>query len=305
MRGKIFLIVFLLVVMLAVGVVMSLEFFRIKQVSVEGCSQRDPVMVADLAAIPYDESIFKLNLRSIRSAIEKSPYFDVVSIDILLPDRVNIVVAEHAECAVMQFAGSVIAMDEQGYIVEIRSGLGGLNVPIVTGLTPSSFEVGKVLAMPEGEEASLDALCVVLKTLKAQNAAYMISQIEMDNPSDIHLITVDGFTVELGSFEDMDMKLRWLRATLPVVASEGYTSGIINVSTGDSAAFSPAQDVVIPLSDVVPPTDNEPDQDQPGETTPATGEPEPGEPQPDETPSTTEPSTPTPSPQGEPTTTPT
>ena len=135
--GRILLIVFLLLVLVTICVVMGLQLFRVREVVVEGCSQWDPLLVAELAQVDYDESIFKLRLSQIRDNINQSPYFEVEEIGYILPDKLRIQVHERAERAVIQFAGSLIIMDEEGYILEVRQSLGDSTVPVVTGLEVS------------------------------------------------------------------------------------------------------------------------------------------------------------------------
>lgn len=127
--GRILLIVFLLLVLVTICVVMGLQLFRVREVVVEGCSQRDPLLVAELAQVDYDESIFKLRLSQIRDNINQSPYFEVEEIGYILPDKLRIQVHERAERAVIQFAGSLIIMDEEGYILEVRQSLGTARCP--------------------------------------------------------------------------------------------------------------------------------------------------------------------------------
>ncbi len=237
--GRILLIVFLLLVLLGVSVVMSLQFFRIREVVVEGCSQRDPLMVAELAQVDYEQSIFKLNLRQIRERVDQSPYFEVEDMGLMLPDKLRIRVHERAERAVLQYVGSLLVMDEQGYIIEVRQSLGESLAPIVTGLQVSSFKVGQVIEPVDPKQ--LTALQVILSELLEQNVTYLISEIDVSDVSSLMMVTTEGFYVELGNINNMPEKIQWLRATLPVVLSEGYSSGILNLSTGKNATFRAAQ----------------------------------------------------------------
>ena len=233
--GRILLIVFLLLVLVTICVVMGLQLFRVREVVVEGCSQRDPLLVAELAQVDYDESIFKLRLSQIRDNINQSPYFEVEEIGYILPDKLRIQVHERAERAVIQFAGSLIIMDEEGYILEVRQSLGDSTVPVVTGLEVSSFQVGEQVESEDPKQ--LSALQVILTALLDQEATHLISEIDVAEVSDLCMITTNGFLVELGNFENMDEKIRWLRGTLPVLISEGYVSGTLNLSTGKNATF--------------------------------------------------------------------
>ena len=54
--GRRLLIVFLLLVLVTICVVMGLQLFRVREVVVEGCSQRDPLLVAELAQVAEDNN---------------------------------------------------------------------------------------------------------------------------------------------------------------------------------------------------------------------------------------------------------
>ena len=103
----------------------------------------------------------------------------------------------------------------------------------------------------------MDALHAILTQLHEQNATQLISEINLEAVSDLWMTTVSGFEVRLGNFEDMEDKIRWLRAVEPVLVSEGYTGGVITVSTGENASYLPPQ--------AIRPQDT-PQEDQPVET---------------------------------------
>ena len=61
----------------------------------------------------------------------------------------------------------------------------------------------------------------------------------MQEISDLYLTLRSGYEVRLGNFEKMDEKVRWMRAVEPTLIAEGYTGGVITVSTGENASFLP------------------------------------------------------------------
>ncbi len=284
--GRIALIVFLLLVLVTISVVMGLQLFRVREVVVEGCDQRDPLAVAELAGVDYEESIFKLRFREIRQRIDASPYFEVEQIGLLLPDRLRIQVHERAERAVIEFAGSFVVLDEEGFIVERRDVLGDTTVPVVTGMLVTNYSVGEQIESEDPKQ--LSALQIILAELIEQDASHLISEINVSEVSDLSMVTTNGIRVKLGNFEDMDEKIRWLRATLPVLLSEGHEGGTLNLSTGKNASFlAEAQPIELPENTGEPETTEPPDDEETpedgGTDEPATTD-EPDEPAPETTP---------------------
>lgn len=236
MRARIYLVLFLLLVVIAGSAYACSEAMRVREVVVLGCEARDPADVVDLAAIANDESIFKLNFDEIRQKIDADPYFEVESIDYVFPDKLRIQVQERRASAAIRYQDSFLVVDETGFVLEVRQSLGDLSLPVV-----SSLNVVGGTAVEEtvtaSQESQMDALRAILSELHKQEVIQLISEINLEAVSDLWMTTVSGFEVRLGNFEDMDEKIRWLRAVEPILVSEGYSGGVITVSTGENASY--------------------------------------------------------------------
>ena len=260
MRARIYLVLFLLLVVLAGSGYACSEAMRVREVVVLGCEERDPAQVVDLAGIQNEESIFRIQFSKVKQSIDADPYFDVQSIRYIFPDKLRIQVSERKTSAAVSHLGSVLVVDETGFVLEIRQQLGDLRVPVVTGLRiTEGYQVGETLVSSQASQ--LDAMHAILTQLRTQNAIQLISEINLDAVSDLWMTTVSGFEVRLGNFEDMENKIRWLRAVEPILVSEGYTGGIITVSTGESASFLDVDGEGIPLT---PEAAGDPEGDEPG-----------------------------------------
>lgn len=260
MRARIYLVLFLLLVVLAGSGYACSEAMRVREVVVLGCEERDPAQVVDLAGIQNEESIFRIKFSQVEQSIDADPYFDVESIRYIFPDKLRIQVSERKTSAAVSHLGSVLVVDETGFVLEIRQQLGDLRVPVVTGLRiTEGYQVGETLVSSQASQ--LDAMHAILTQLREQNAIQLISEINLDAVSDLWMTTVSGFEVRLGNFEDMENKIRWLRAVEPILVSEGYTGGIITVSTGESASFLDVDGEGIPLT---PGAAGGPEGDEPG-----------------------------------------
>ncbi len=246
MRAKVYLVLFLLLMVLAGTTYLCSETMRISEVVVLGCVEQDPAKVAELAQITNDLSVFKLKFKEIAARVEKDPYFDVESVRYIFPDKVRVTVKEHLASAYIVGTGSVYILDEEGKVLEKDFTIGDRELPVVEGITlPFEPETGKLLetAFPEEQADAANrqcaALSAVLAELRKQDALYMISEVNVAEVSDITMETVSGYSVALGNFDEMESKIRWYRGVEPILISEGYSAGIITVSTGDSASFLP------------------------------------------------------------------
>ena len=117
----------------------------------------------------------------------------------------------------------------------------------------------------------MDAMRAILTELHSQDVIQLVSEINLEAVSDLWMTTVSGFEVRLGNFEDMAEKIRWLRAVEPILVSEGYSGGVITVSTGENASYLAPEETPAPDGGTEPDAGGEPDA---GATPDAGSEPE-------------------------------
>ena len=98
----------------------------------------------------------------------------------------------------------------------------------------------------------MDALRAILTELHSQDVIQLVSEINLEAVSDLWMTTVSGFEVRLGNFEDMAEKIRWLRAVEPILVSEGYSGGVITVSTGENASYLAPEETPAPDEETEP-----------------------------------------------------
>lgn len=278
MRARIYLVLFLLLVVVAGSAYACSEAMRVREVVVLGCEARDPADVVDLAAIANEESIFKLNFDEIRAKIDADPYFEVESIDYLFPDTLRIQVFERRASAAIRYQDSFLVVDETGFVLEVQPGLGDLDLPVVSSLNVvGGAAVGEAVAA--SQESQMDALRAILTELHSQDVIQLVSEINLEAVSDLWMTTVSGFEVRLGNFEDMAEKIRWLRAVEPILVSEGYSGGVITVSTGENASYLAPEETPAPDEETEPAAgSSEPDA---GATPDASSEPDAGSSEPE------------------------
>lgn len=238
MRARIYLVLFLLLVVIAGSGYACSEAMRVREVVVLGCEVHDPAEVVDLASIANEESVFALRFDQIKERINANPYYEVESVRYVFPDKLRISVHERRASALISTLDGVLVVDETGFVLEKQPTMGDLSLPVVSGLRlTEGTKVGETVV--SSQESQIDAMHAILTQLYEQNASQLISEINLDAVSDLWMTTVSGFEVRLGNFENMDQKIRWLRGVEPVLVSEGYQGGVITVSTGKNASYLP------------------------------------------------------------------
>lgn len=236
MKKKIVLALLMLAIIVAGVVLMDRELFRVRAVVVNGCETRPAEEVTALSGIRYDERIFAVDLGAVADNVSQSPFYRVEGVARLYPDRVRITVHERVPKAAALNLGAYLIMDEEGYVLEIRSDKGYAQCPMVEGLKITTYNVGQQVALSDALQ--LRAMGSVLTALDEQEAVALVSKIELDNVLDIRLTTVDGYRVMLGDTDNLGAKLSWLKGSLASLRGEGMYGGTIYLSA-NNASYMP------------------------------------------------------------------
>lgn len=190
--------------------ILSLPFWKISKISVEGIKMVSEGLVKDKARIPLDENIFFLNYGEVAKRIKTIPQVKNVQVSGQLPSGVVIIVEERVPFAVAIVSGKYLILDEEGFIMESVSETGPGNdiskariadLPTVVGLPKSSVIDNKEVdpEVMRSIESSFKTLGKVLGKSKFE--------LELVHPGGMNIIVDDVLKVKLGSSEDIDRKL--------------------------------------------------------------------------------------------------
>lgn len=237
MKVKLLLSILLLAVIVVGSVVLTQEVLRVRTVVVLGCQQRNPQEVTALSGVSFGESIFKVDLDKVRENVQTSPYYQVESVTRQYPDKIAVMVHERQPRAIIEYLGSMIVMDEEGYILEVRSDAGSERCPTIIGMQASSFVVGQQVSSVNPMQ--LRVMTALLEEMEAQECAQLFAKINLESVEDMVLTTVEGVRIQFGSVEKTSDKLRWIRATLPKLTQMQLVGGTLYVAGGDSPTWIP------------------------------------------------------------------
>lgn len=160
--------------------------FNIKTIEVEGNEIISVNEIISLSQIQIDENTFKLNKRKIINQIKENAYIDEVIITRKLPSNITIKVEERKPSYILEYAGSYIYLDKQGYMLEINTEK--LELPILQGAATetSEFVVGNRLCIEDLEKIS--SLIKIMELAKLNEISSLITRIDIENKQNIKLI---------------------------------------------------------------------------------------------------------------------
>lgn len=230
-------LVLFLMLICAVGLAVYLKgnVFIVREVKVSGVSAEEQNRIMRLSGIELGDNIFRVDAEQVRKNLAGDGHLQLTGVDCQLPGTVVISVETRRPAALINYLGVVLVVDGQGYILEQRGDMADLNVPVVSGVKISQFQVGKLIeSSVPGQIAAMDA---VLSELETQNATEQISELNVANLDNLYLVSRAGLQIQLGDSSNLSDKLIWMRGVMSQLESEGLTTGVLDVSSGKSAVY--------------------------------------------------------------------
>ena len=242
-RKKLIRTAAVLVVVIAAGLVLHLQVFVVRSVSIEGIRILSEREVLEASGIRIGEGMLTLNEGKIRDRINANRYLNFESIWRDFPDRVVLRVSENMPRAKADWNGMLILLDKNGTVMERTNQWDlALAVPQITGVRIRRANVGDTVVLEA--QSRLEAVTEILKALEATGLSGWIEEINVSRMEDLYLVTYDGVQIGLGDQEDMERKLTLAGAALGnlrQIAGITLAGSKLDVTAGSTADFIPAR----------------------------------------------------------------
>lgn len=238
-RGRFGFLYKLLSAVLILGAIFAgcVVFFRVSQVTVEGCARYTQAQIEEASGVQTGDNLFLLNKYHIaRSILNALPYVDEVAIHRDLPDTLVITVTECTPVASIQSGEDWWVMDDKGKLLEKGDETLGTSYAAVTGLTPILPEAGTKLAVGDEDSAKLNSLLELLTALANREMAEKVGAVDLTDTAVLTLRYDGRITVELPMTTDFDRKVWRLEEVVKLL--ESNESGTLDL-TGDKGYFRP------------------------------------------------------------------
>ena len=229
-------IMFFLVIV-AVIFVMSV-FFRVSDIQVRGNSHyTDEEIIRAIDIEEGDNLFFFDRFAALSRVFAKLPYIDEVTVERSLPNRVIITVTESQALAYIVLGEEKWTIDHSCKVLGKANDdeLQGL-IPI-DGISPGTLMIGEPLQTADGSEEIVDFIAEVLYQLEERGLYREVGRVDFSNPRRVSFTYGDKYTVVLGDSGNIEYKFGMLVSAMSQLL-EGDV-GIINVSDGNTARFSP------------------------------------------------------------------
>lgn len=186
------------------------------------------------AKVQFGASVFRVDTDAIAANIGATGTLRAEDVSIDYPDTVNIAVTPRNRVAMAIHLGQIRILDEQGVLIESLSDVPADDLIYISGLRVQGCTTG---AQIQAEGAQVSAYCDVMQALLANSAQGYVSEINLDNPADIRLITRNGVTVEMGDSANSQDKIAWMKGAVMDLENRGQGGGTLDVRSGTKADY--------------------------------------------------------------------
>lgn len=236
-RGSgVFLTLLCIVLILAAVLAAMTIFFKIRTVTVIGDSRYSDEEIISASGITSGQNMFMLNkFAAISRIFAECPYLDEIIMRRRLPDEMEITVTECVPVAAIQVGSAYYVIDTECKLLELTDAQGASQYCLVSGVELTDPEVGKNAVFTQEEKQK--PLQTILNTAQNNDILNEIRKIDLEKIFEIKLEYADRFTVQLGTVEDLEKKIRFLGVCIDDLGPE--EQGIIDVSDPQTARFRP------------------------------------------------------------------
>ncbi len=223
------------VLSLVCGIFALTAFFRVDSVEIIGLTRYETQDVLNTFGVKQGDNLFFCDsLRGQKRLIEQYPYFESVSVERDLPNRMILHVTESQPIAAVNGTqGGWFILDKNCRVLERTDQSGAQDEAEVMGLRTAGGQPGQLL--PAENPNALEALKTLANGLDKVGLGGKATLYNLEDLNSIWILYEQRFAVCVGDLDNLDHKLALLQA---LVTGDQFTpsdKGSINLALGDRA----------------------------------------------------------------------
>lgn len=235
-----------LIVMMGVFLILGLfgffkQFLKISKFEISGVTVYETSELAGAAGIKKGDRLYRVDTKKAEERILGScTYLESVRVERVFPNKIRFEVESRDPMWYLEISGDYYILDSSFRVLEETKNSDTVKSSSMAKLTlpsPNNVIVGQIITYGESQ-GETDKTNEIVGTLLLSKIYPRLSLIDIDNRFDIHL-EVDGmFSVTLGSYENLEIKLKTLHRLLEETDLTGAVGGEISItSSGDNGAI--------------------------------------------------------------------
>ena len=233
------LVLLILAVLLATAFILLRFVFVVRSVELSGSVDMTAEEVIRRARIGFGESIFNVDEDEIRRAVNGTGSIRYEGIEPAYPDTLVLQVSQRRPAAMAFHSGQLLILDSDACAMQSLSSAPDADMVFASDFDIMHFSIGETVAADEEQIADFTA---VMQAIEYHGAAGYVSEMKIENTSDLRLITRRGIEVKLGSRENMRDKIAWMKSAVADLENRGQHGGLLDVSSGTKADYRASND---------------------------------------------------------------
>lgn len=228
-----------LLTVLTIGLAVGQQtLFRLETVYVVGNEEKTPQEIVMASGLVRGRNMITIEEEDVAETLSQDHTIIFKGMQKEYPNTIYLYIEERKTVAAMQWLGILYTLDREGVVMkESTSSSPPAGMPVVTGFRVSNINVGQQLLVRS--ENQMEAYREIMEELELQMYQSQVAEINLADPSNIYLITVEGVTVRLGDASYMQAKIGAVRTDMAYLRQLGKTSGILDVSIPEDAKYMP------------------------------------------------------------------
>lgn len=229
-KNHLFFRFLLLLAIVTVGVVVAQQtLFRLETVYVIGNQEKTPQQVVIASGLARGQNMLNIEEADVARHMAEDHTLIFKGMQKEYPSTIHLYIEERKTTATMQWLGVLYKLDGQGMVMSIeKSGILPQGLPLVTGFLANNITVGQLISPRDMRQ--IEAYQAVIYELQQQLYGDQVSEINIVDPENIYLVTLEGVTARLGNAEWMEGKIGAVKTCMAYLRQLGKTNGVLDVS---------------------------------------------------------------------------
>lgn len=216
-----------LCILLLLGSMLT-PLYRPRKIVVLGNNTLKEEEIISMGKIPMNQSIYLISGSQIQKNFSENPYVKSTLISKRFPNTLIVDMNMREEVATVNFMEGFVVIDYTGHILRIEQDVKKIVKPLITGLKEADMlKVGDKLE--QAEKSNFQMILDLISNVQNAGLIHNISEMNLQDEKNIHLITTQGMRVLLGDGTDLSYKLSQLSAILVDLHTKKITYGIIDM----------------------------------------------------------------------------
>lgn len=198
--------------------------FAIKTIEVEGNDVISKNEIISLSQIRIDENTFALSKNKVRKQIKENAYVEEVNLIRKLPSTIILQIQERKPAYMLEYAGSYVYVDKQGYMLEINSEK--LELPILQGAVTQTEDLVAGNRLCKEDLVKLSTALKIMELAQTNEMEALITRIDIEKDDDFKIVMeTKEKTAYLGDNSNLNTKMLTVKAILE--KTEGKAGDIL------------------------------------------------------------------------------